>query len=182
MAKVIFSLGKLLRNHGINIESFEKLVTETFDKGCKEVTGLFHLKDGRVAKYTYSTSPNRLLQTVECDGGKKIQLITDKREFAAGTPLHPIAHTRAKVSVDGKPSEAYIHDKSLLRNGNIFQTLHGEKYYNLPDGRTQVNVLPRRAVCGNSELSRGEAYQEIYQAGQNPYITLMNKYPGFRVC
>ena len=42
--------------------------------------------------------------------------------------------------------------------------------------------LPRRAVCGNSELSRGEAYQEIYQAGQNPYITLMNKYPGFRVC
>ena len=68
-----------------------------------------------------------------------------------------------KVSVDGKPSEAYIHDKSLLRNGNIFQTLHGEKYHNLPDGRTQVNVLPRRAVCGNSELSRGEAYQEIYK-------------------
>lgn len=142
---------------------------------------MFHLKGGGVAKYKYSTSPNRLLQTVECDGGKKINLITDKHSFVAGMPLQPISHTRAKVSIDGKPSEAFIHDKSLYKNSGIFQTLHGEEYCNLADGRTKVNILPRRSVSGDIELSRGEAYQEIYPAGQNPYIRFMNKYPGFRL-
>ena len=151
------------------------------NKLLPSLMGLFHLKDGGVAKYTFSTSPNRLIQTIECDGGKKIRVITDKYKYAAEnpTPIRPISHTRAQVFVNGKPSEAFIHDKTFYSNSSIFgQTLHGEKYYYLADGRTKVDILPTRRALGDIELPGSEAYQGIYQSGLNPYITFLNKYPG----
>jgi len=181
-----FGLGKLLKDLGIEIKSFERLSTDFLEDG-KYVEGLLHLKDGTKAKYIYETTkaPNRLIQEIE-HNGTKVRLVTNKEEIANDMLS---TKTFGRVTQGKELQQAFVHKHVAMPReyalGNSFKRrrildeYHGETYTINQDG--SIFALPKdNGVWENGHyLPIGYTKHDLphtYEAGSNPYKILTNLY------